>query len=100
MASENKYQQAIVVITKEQEKIIGHNLAKQLINGVASLKFDNAGEPILEEGADPKKILGDLVDQYASLFGRASVEVSREAIQNLSSSNVSFSANELPDNLR
>jgi hypothetical protein len=93
----NKYQQAIVVITKEQEKIIGKNLAKQLIRGVSDLEFDQNGNPELTGNADPKEVLSELVDQYATLFGRASIEVSKEAVKNLDET---FSSDELPENLR
>ncbi len=93
----NKYQQAIVVITKEQEKIIGKNLARLLIHGVSNLEFDQNGNPALTENADPKEVLSELVDQYATLFGRASIEVSKEAVRNLGET---FSSNELPENLK
>lgn len=93
----SKYQQAIVVITKEQEKIIGKNLADQVVHSIASLNFDQNGVPILVDEANPKEILGELVDQYATIFGQASVEVAREAVKNL---NIGFSANDLPENLK
>lgn len=93
----NKYQQAIVVITKEQEKIIGRNLAMQLVQAVPNLKFDQAGMPILNESANPKDVLGELVNQYAIVFGRASIEVAKEAVKNVDDP---FTASELPDSLK
>lgn len=97
MQAENKYQKAISVITREQEKIIGRNLSRSLISGVANLKLDNSGNPVLAENANSKQVLKELVDQYATLFGQASVEVAKEAVEN---SGEKFAPNELPENLK
>lgn len=90
----SKYSEAIGLIYKEQEKIIGPTIAKMMVENVSGLKKDGAN--FLIEG-DPKTVLQELVDQYATIFGKASIMVSKEAIKKV---NPSFAANELPDNLK
>jgi len=69
-------------IIKEQELIIGP-LAWDEAKKVTGLKVVNAdtGEVILE--GDIKQIIDGLVARYDHLFGRASHEVSREAVGGL-----------------
>ena len=96
MTQPNKYEQAIRVITSEQEKIIGRSIARELVKGVQNLHFEgNSDEPNIKGGAEPKEVLENLVNQYAKLFGKASLEVSKEAIKELE-----FSAKELPESLK
>ncbi len=89
-----KYSEAIGLIYREQEKIIGPTIAKMMVDSVTGLKKE--GTKFLIEG-DPKTVLSELVDQYATIFGKASIMVSKEAIKKV---NPSFAANELPDNLK
>ncbi len=92
-----KYQQAVIIITKEQEKIIGKNLSMQLVQSVDHLRLGADGNPVIDTAANPVDVLGELVDQYATVFGRASIEVAKEAVKTLSQN---FSASELPENLK
>lgn len=90
----NKYVQAIEFIQEEQSKIIGEEISKMILNNVSGLEFNNGTPEIV---GDPKSILDALVTQYATLFGQASIMISKQAIKHVSPS---FSTNELPDNLR
>lgn len=72
------YSQAAEKIIKEQEGIIGP-VALEQARKVAGLKVDGA---IAIEG-DKTEVLQHLVEQYEHLFGRASVEVCKEAVQGL-----------------
>lgn len=93
----NSYQKAVVSITKEQEKIIGKNLAKNLISQINNLSFDENGNPVFANNANPKDILGEIVNQYAALFGQASVEVAKDAVREKS---IGLGISDLPDNLK
>ncbi len=90
----NKYVQAIELIQTEQSKIIGEEISKMILTNVTGLEFNNGSTEIV---GDPKVILDNLVTQYATLFGQASIMISKQAIKQVSPS---FSTNELPDNLR
>lgn len=75
-----QYEKAILTITKEQGKIVGKTLAFQMTSLVHNLNIKNGK---VEITGDPKVVLKDLIDQYANLFGKASIEVSKEAIKKL-----------------
>lgn len=90
----DKYLQAVKYIHTEQTKIIGLNIANMLAQNVHGLSLGNEAPQIT---GDPKTVLQELVDQYATIFGKASIMVSKEAIKKV---NPSFAANELPDNLK
>ena len=90
----NKYVQAIELIQTEQSKIIGEEISKMILTNVTGLEFNNGSTEIV---GDPKVILDNLVTQYATLIGQASIMISKQAIKQVSPS---FSTNELPDNLR
>ncbi len=81
-------------IISQQELIIGP-VAIEEANKVSGLKVSADLSSINIDG-DGKVILENLVKQYASLFGRVSVEVCREAV--LASSGVSREG--LPDILK
>lgn len=90
----DKYIQAVKAITDEQSKIVGVEVAMQLARNVNGLEID--GNQISIAG-DPKVVLQNLVNQYSILFGKISIEVSKEAIDHI---NPHFSQDELPDNLK
>lgn len=90
----DKYIEAIKLIVEEQEKIVGRAISDEIKKTVKEVHFE--GETISIPG-DPKEGLAILVDQYATLFGNASVEVSRKAIDKMGTS---FSTSELPENLK
>lgn len=76
----NIYSQIAACIIKEQQNIIGP-LALREANKVVGLKV-NSIEDISFDG-DDKQIVGNLVQQYAKLFGSASIEICKEAVQPL-----------------
>ena len=69
-------------IIKEQEQVIGP-LAWEQVKSIPGLKIvdKKAGDVVME--GDEKKIIDQLVVKYDRLFGRASHEVSREAVSAL-----------------
>ncbi|MDP3769336.1 MAG: hypothetical protein Q8R40_00130 [bacterium] len=75
----NAFSQILLKIIKEQEMIIGP-LAWNEAKKVTGLKVINpeTGEVALE--GDARQIIDGLVARYDRLFGRASHEVSREAV--------------------
>lgn len=68
-------------IIKEQESIIGP-VALEQAKKVSGLNIDWQRHEVEIDG-DEKAILEKLVQQYEHLFGRASVEVCKEAIRNM-----------------
>ena len=88
------YEKAILTITNEQEKIVGKALSAQMTALVDNLKVKNNK---VEIKGDPKIVLKDLVDQYANLFGKASIEVSKEAIKKLGHE---LESSDIPENLK
>ncbi len=88
------YEKAILTITKEQEKIVGKALSIQMTALVDNLSVKNNK---VEIKGDPKIVLKDLVDQYANLFGKASIEVSKEAIKKLGHE---LESSDIPENLK
>lgn len=90
----NKYTQAAEVIIDEQTLVIGP-LARDLAKKVQGLSF--IADSHLDIVGEPKDVLEQLVSEYSKLFGRASVEVSKDAMRRQS---LSFSPEELPDILK
>ena len=88
------YSQIASQIIKDQEAIIGP-VALEQAKKVAGLEVDNTENVKLNGNA--KDILAHLVDQYANLFGRASIEVCREAVHEIKTA---ISQDELPEILR
>lgn len=73
------FEQITVKIIKEQEQIIGP-LAWEQVKNIPGLKIvDRKGGDVALEG-DEKQIIDQLVARYDRLFGRASHEISREAV--------------------
>ena len=83
-------------IIKEQELIVGP-LAWAEAGKVQGLKIVDSkkGEVSFNNG-DPKDVVNKLVSQYDRLFGRASHEVSREAVVSLVAD---LSPSEVPSSL-
>lgn len=76
------FAQAVSRIIKEQQEIVGP-LAIDQAKKVEGLEVSSVDDvKITGKGKD---VLGNLVDQYAKLFGRASIEVCKEAFQPFSS---------------
>ena len=71
-------------IIKEQELIIGP-LAWEEASHVNSLRVvdKDIGEVSIEEAADERAVIDDLVKRYEVLFGRAAREVCKDAVVTL-----------------
>lgn len=88
------YSQVISRIIKEQQAIIGP-LALDQARKVSGLQLSSVDDiKIVGNGKD---ILGSLVTQYAKLFGRASIEVCKEAFSPFSDK---IPAGDVPDILK
>ena len=84
-------------IVKHQKLIIGP-LALEQANKVSGLKIDNGDHlQVKLTSKNSKVILTELVKRYEQLFGRASVEVCRDAVREISPP---VSITELPDILK
>jgi len=68
-------------IIEEQEHIVGP-IALEQARKVSGLKVDWTKHEVVLEG-NKKDILEDLVKQYEHLFGRASVEVCKDAVKGI-----------------
>ena len=82
-------------IIKSQQSVIGP-LAIEQARKVSGLNVDNKGAVVLNT-KDPNKLLEQLVRTYERLFGKASVEVCKEAIKE---SSVTIGDKDLPAILR
>lgn len=87
------YSQAVEKIVHEQESIIGP-LALEQAKKITGLSFSNGSAAVT---GDKSHVLEMLVKQYEQIFGKASVEVCKDAIQPFLSQ---FPANEVPSLLR
>ena len=65
-------------IIKEQQSIIGP-LSLDQARKVVGLNIDNLNDITIQ--GDPREVLTNLVNQYAKLFGQASIEVCKEAFR-------------------
>lgn len=72
------YSQIVGQIIKDQEEIIGPVALEQAqkISGLDVSKLES-----IKITGNAKDVLGQLVTQYSKLFGRASIEVCREAVR-------------------
>ena len=89
---EKSYISLASAIVKEQESIIGP-LAWVEAKKVSGLVIKDHAMKIKSDG---KKVLEALVNQYAKLFGRASIEACRDAVKRLVSK---MEESEIPNNL-
>jgi hypothetical protein len=71
-------------------------LALQQAKKVAGLTIAGDGK-VLIKATNPKKTLSDLVSQYEKLFGKASVEVCKDAVKE---SGANIPQEQLPEVLR
>ncbi len=86
--------QAVSSIIKEQMAIIGP-LAVDQAKKVTGLKIDSITQ--IEVIGDKKEALAGLVSTYEKLFGKASVEVCKEALKPYLAQ---IPATDIPDNLK
>lgn len=89
------YLQLVNLIIKEQQSILGP-IAIEQARQVSGLQVDDKGNSQIE--GNEKKILSDLVVQYSNLFGSASIQVCKEAINPLLSNSERLP--EIPDVLK
>lgn len=68
-------------IIQAQEAVVGP-LALEQAKKVSGLTVDDSSHTIKING-DKKEVVNTLIKQYEGLFGRASVEVCRDAVKNL-----------------
>jgi hypothetical protein len=88
------YSQIVSQIIKDQAEIIGPVALEQArkVQGIEIAGIDD-----VKIHGNGKDILSHLVDQYSKLFGRASIEVCREAVHE---ARVTISKEDLPEILR
>ena len=90
-------QEMTVRIIREQELVIGP-LAWIEAAKVAGLQvIDQRAGTVLLNNADPKVVVDRLIAQYEKLFGKASHEVSRDAVRSIIAN---MTANDVPTSLR
>lgn len=88
------YVEAVSRIIKEQQSIIGP-VAIDQAKKVTGLEVGGVDD--IKIVGNKKEVLGHLVDQYAKLFGRASVEVCKEAFSQVADK---INPAEIPDILK
>lgn len=90
----DSYTRGISQIIKEQQAIIGP-VALDQAKKVSGLQVSGVDD--VKITGNKKEVLGNLVNQYAKLFGRASIEVCKEAFQQYSDK---IPTSEIPDILK
>jgi hypothetical protein len=88
------FTQITIKIIKSQREIIGPmaiDLAKH-VDGLTVTNPDN-----ISISASPKIVITDLVNKYAQLFGKASIEVCKDAVREIKPP---VPVDELPDILK
>lgn len=88
------YTGAISNIIKEQQLIIGP-VALDQAKKVAGLQLDGVDD--VKITGNKKEVLGNLVNQYAKIFGQTSIEVCKEAFEPFSDR---IPAADIPDILK
>lgn len=85
-------------IISHQEEVLGP-LAREQAKTVAGIEINSAGKVkiSLKTAAQSKDLLGNLVKKYEKLFGRASIEVCKDAVKE---SGVTYADSDLPDILK
>ena len=95
MTASAQFPQIAIRIIKEQEFVVGP-LAWDEASKVAGLSIDKLHNSISFSG-DEKDVVNRLVAQYERLFGKASHEVCREAVQDLIAE---MAPDEIPSSLK
>ena len=90
----NTLKVVIEKIISRQQMIIGP-LALDQAGKVNGIKIGGDGKIIIK--GDSNLVITNLVNEYAKLFGNASIEVCRDAIREI---NPPISTNDLPDILK
>lgn len=90
-----EFEPLIKSIITQQELIIGP-VALERANKVPGLSVSQQGKNLqISITGDGKEIIGSLVNEYAQLFGKVSIEVCKEAVMS-----VGASQENLPDVLK
>lgn len=74
------YSQAVAEIIKQQQSVIGP-LALDQARKVLGLTITDESHFVIS--GNGKEVLTHLVEQYSTIFGRASIEVCKEAVRHL-----------------
>ncbi len=90
-------QEMTVKIIREQELVIGPLAWIEAAKVTGLQVIDQRAGTVLLNDADPKSIIDRLIAQYEKLFGRASHEVSRDAVRSIIAN---MSPEEVPSSLR
>ena len=90
----DQYSQIVSQIIKDQEAIIGP-VAIEQARKVQGLEIANIDS--IKISGNAKDVLSQLVEQYSKLFGRASIEVCKEAVHE---SKTHISKEDLPEVLQ
>lgn len=88
------YSQIVSQIIRDQAEIIGP-VALEQAKKISGLNVSSASDVKITGNA--KDVLGNLVEQYSKLFGRASIEVCKEAVRETKSP---LKEDDLPDILK
>lgn len=91
MSSQDKFSVVALRIVEHQKQLIGP-LAVDLAKKAGGIEFTSEKELVIY--GDPRKVLGNLVNQYKNVFGDLSVQVSRRAVKTLT---LDFASGELPE---
>ena len=96
MDSLARFDQIVLRIIKEQEAIIGP-LAWEEARAVPGIIADQKTGSVQLQGSDVRQIIDNLVFQYERIFGKASHEVCKDAVQDLLAE---LPTDQIPDSLK
>jgi len=93
----NLLQEITVRIIREQELVIGPLAWIEAAKVPGLTVIDQRAGTVFLSDVEPNTVIDNLVAQYEKLFGRASHEVSRDAVKSLLAN---IPASEIPSSLR
>ena len=91
----DKYSKAIEKITQEQGKIVGEEIAVEMASTIEGININQEKMEIITD--NPKLTLEKLVEQFSTLFGLVSIQVSKDALKSIE---INFTQEELPEILK
>jgi F0F1-type ATP synthase delta subunit len=91
----DKYSKAIEKITQEQGKIVGEEIAVEMASTIEGININQDKMEIITN--NPKLTLEKLVEQFSTLFGLVSIQVSKDALKSIE---INFTQEELPEILK
>lgn len=96
MLSNSIASEIATAIVRHQTEIIGP-LATQQASKVSGVIVSQDTVQILDSAMDPQQILTELVNKYAQIFGKTSIEVCKDALKE---ANLTISTKDLPQILQ